>query len=95
MSSVRLVFERRTHPVETRPASLPAPASTCAAPDEAGQPAPVLACESCGKTFTSERGRKTHVRMIHELQLYESWQPDRWAAPSLVSPCGPARKPKW
>uniref|UniRef100_A0A7S3U306 C2H2-type domain-containing protein n=1 Tax=Emiliania huxleyi TaxID=2903 RepID=A0A7S3U306_EMIHU len=31
---------------------------------------PVPTCSQCGRTFTSERGLRAHVRSVHVLQLY-------------------------
>ena len=35
-------------------------------------------CPQCQAGFSSERGRKTHVRQVHELQQYgQDWRPQR------------------
>ena len=34
-------------------------------------------CPHCQSSFSSERGRKTHVRQVHELKKYSDWRPNR------------------
>eukprot|EP00730_Choanoeca_flexa_P015311 TRINITY_DN7005_c0_g1_i2.p1 TRINITY_DN7005_c0_g1~~TRINITY_DN7005_c0_g1_i2.p1 ORF type:complete len:474 (+),score=80.45 TRINITY_DN7005_c0_g1_i2:2-1423(+) len=74
MHSYLLQFQLDDRPQDTTAAQVP----QSIAVERIEAVAKPYGCPHCPSAFTSERGRKTHVRQVHELKQYgDDWQPQR------------------